>query len=255
MSEDIKLRLGPRPKGSGPLPYICALAVVIVATLLRRPVTSILGDASPFLFYWPAALITAVLFGLKPGLAATALAAMLADYFWMPPHGRLGLNKVEFLQELTFCFGSGTICLLSEWTQRERHQREHFQRTLASAGEAIITTDALGKVQYLNSAAQLLLGIRSDDAIGQLTTNVVVLLARSNRRHMDQILLAMLLDGNASQLQDHCLLVSNGTESLVKVTVSRILNYHQQSSGSVIVLSAYCTAPKNGSHTPEMLPA
>jgi K+-sensing histidine kinase KdpD len=72
------------------------------AILIRIPFTGVLGDASPFLFYWPAVVTVALCFGLRPGLLATATAAVLANYFWMPPHGSFGLTKVEFLQLLTF---------------------------------------------------------------------------------------------------------------------------------------------------------
>ena len=143
-------------------PYVSAIAMTGCATVVRIPFSEILGDASPFLFYWPTVLTVAVCFGLRPGLLATASAAALANYFWMPPHGSWGLTKMECLQLLTFIFGSASLACLSEWLHHERQSKEHYRAMLSNAGEAIITADRCGKILFMNPAAQMLSEVSSE---------------------------------------------------------------------------------------------
>jgi diguanylate cyclase len=49
-------------------------------------------------------------------------------------------------------------------------QREHFEVTLASIGDAVITTDRQGRVTFLNPVAESLTGWSSADAVGKEIT-------------------------------------------------------------------------------------
>ncbi len=224
-------------KRGGLVSLTSALALVSAATLVRVPFQSVLGDASPFLFYWPCVVVTSVLWGCKPGLLATLAAAVQADYFWMQPQHGFGLNKVEALQLVTFCFGSGSIAWLSEWWQREKQGKEVFRATLAHAGEAIVTTDRAGRVVFLNAAAQILLGIRSDDAIGQTISSVVFLLPGPGLLAASYDLQKMLVDDKFDALPLRLLLLSReGDRHRVHLTISRIVDVKGQTNGAVLVL-------------------
>ena len=223
-------------KRNGICPFIFAIAIVGGATVARLPFKVALGDASPFLFYWPSVFVVAVLFGLRPGLLATAAALVLANYFWMPPLRSWGLNEVEFLQLLTFGFASSSLAWLSEWVHLERQSKERFQATLANAGEAIVTTDCAGKIQFLNAAAQFLLGLSSDEAIGQPITTALSLVPVPGRRPTPEILGRALLEDGPEPLPDPLVLVSKGgRQYAVKAIVSRMLNKKRQKTGTVIV--------------------
>ncbi|MGZ3416185.1 MAG: DUF4118 domain-containing protein, partial [Isosphaeraceae bacterium] len=41
----------------------------------------------PFLLFYPAVMLSATLYGLGPGLLATAVSALLVAYFMLPPDG------------------------------------------------------------------------------------------------------------------------------------------------------------------------
>ena len=49
----------------------------------------------------------------------------------------------------------------------ERAQRERWQTTLASIGDAVIVTDTAGRVSFLNAVAHTLTGWAPDEATGQ----------------------------------------------------------------------------------------
>jgi PAS domain-containing protein len=52
-------------------------------------------------------------------------------------------------------------------------QREFFRVTLASIGDAVITTATVARITYLNPVAEAMTGWRSDDAIGKPLESVV----------------------------------------------------------------------------------
>ncbi len=61
---------------------------------------------------------------------------------------------------------------MSEKTAELAREKERAQVTLASIGDAVITTDATGCVEYLNSAAEMLTGWSSADACGRVLKDV-----------------------------------------------------------------------------------
>lgn len=221
----------------GLLRLVCSLAIIGVATLIRLPFGSALGDASPFLFYWPSVLIVAVLFGLRLGLLAIALAAIQANYFWMAPHRALAVNEVEFLQLLTFCFGSTSLAVLSEWLHREQRSKERFRATLAQAGEAIVTTDCEGRITFLNAAAQLLTGASTDEAVGQVFGGALLFLEPRDGSSVSTRFQELLTSDEARSLPHELVLVSKrGKQHSVSTKVTKMLGSDGQRAGAVIVL-------------------
>ena len=56
---------------------------------------------------------------------------------------------------------------LKRKTDELQQQREWFQVTLSSIGDAVITTDIQAKVTYLNPVAEALTGWSTAEAVGQ----------------------------------------------------------------------------------------
>src|ERR687883_522 len=61
-----------------------AVAAVILLKLLLDP---LITEQSPFLLMAGAVMVGAWFGGLGPGVLATALATLVADYFFLPPKG------------------------------------------------------------------------------------------------------------------------------------------------------------------------
>ncbi len=61
---------------------------------------------------------------------------------------------------------------LEQRTRELLQQREWFQVTLSSIGDAVITTDVRGIVTFLNPVAESMTGWKREEAIGQLLTDV-----------------------------------------------------------------------------------
>src|SRR3712207_1631552 len=78
---------------------VMAVGLVIVLKLLLDP---LIAEQSPFLLLAAAVVVGAWFGGLGPGLLATALGALAADYFFLPPVGTFTPLGVAFLPLLLF---------------------------------------------------------------------------------------------------------------------------------------------------------
>jgi len=108
-------------------PYALALAAVALATVVRSAMQPLVGERLFFTTYFPAVGIAAALGGLLPGLAATALATLLAWYLFLPPVFTLDLTKFEALQLSLFLLACGPLVAVAAllnvaigWLVRQR---------------------------------------------------------------------------------------------------------------------------------------
>ena len=76
---------------------------------------------------------------------------------------------------------SGQSILIARRRAEEelRKQSEWLRTTLASIGDGVITTDAQGRVSFMNAVAEALTGWPQADAFGRVLTEVTA--ARSMR--------------------------------------------------------------------------
>ena len=58
---------------------------------------------------------------------------------------------------------------------RLRHEQSRALVTLASIGDAVVTTDSLGQVEYLNAAAETLCGMEAKSAVGRQLAQILTL--------------------------------------------------------------------------------
>ncbi|MDG5497098.1 DUF4118 domain-containing protein [Niveispirillum sp. BGYR6] len=65
--------------------YGFAVISVVIATLLRHWADPFMPAGYPFLTYFPTVILTALVAGLWPGIAASLLSGLAAWYFFMPP--------------------------------------------------------------------------------------------------------------------------------------------------------------------------
>jgi len=93
------------------------------------------------------------------------------------------------------------------------HERELLATTLASIGDAVIVTDASGKVTFLNQVAQRLTGWAADEAAGQPLHAVFKILNEQTRASVEDPVGKVLRLGTVVGLANHTLLVrKDGTE-------------------------------------------
>lgn len=93
-------------------------------------------------------------------------------------------------------------------------QRELFRTTLASIGDAVIATDALGNVSFFNPMAEALTGWRAADALTRPLTEVFRIINEQTRRPAENPALRAIRDGKTIGLANHTVLVQKSGREL-----------------------------------------
>lgn len=102
-------------------------------------------------------------------------------------------------------------------------EKTRIEVTLHSIGDAVITTDAQGNIQYLNPEAEKLTGRKFGEACGKRVMEVLNLIDEEYRRPVESPVGACLRDGTAVGTMEHILLVRpDGSEVDVVSTAAPI---------------------------------
>jgi PAS domain S-box-containing protein len=115
-------------------------------------------------------------------------------------------------------------------------QPEWCRITLASIGDAVITTDSDGRVTFLNSVAESLTGWTLEEAAGQPLDSVVRLINEESRQPVESPTVRALRDGVVVGLANHTLLIAeDGMEGPIDDSASPIRNDKGEVAGVVLV--------------------
>jgi PAS domain S-box-containing protein len=115
-------------------------------------------------------------------------------------------------------------------------QRELLRITLASIGDAIITTDTGGRVTYLNAVAETLTGWGSAQAAGQPLPDVFRIVNEETRQEVDNPALRALREGVTVGLANHTVLIArDGSERPIDDSAAPIRDEAGTVVGSVLV--------------------
>jgi diguanylate cyclase (GGDEF)-like protein/PAS domain S-box-containing protein len=110
--------------------------------------------------------------------------------------------------------------------------------TLDAMGESVITVDASGRIDYINTAAESLLGQRLDQVAGKSFPEVASLVDEADRRSLgDPVRMALIAGGRVSMGRRAVLVPANGgTERSVELSVSPLKSETGEATGLVLVL-------------------
>ena len=119
--------------------------------------------------------------------------------------------------------------------------RMHFQPewcrvTLASIGDAVMTTDNLGRITFLNSVAESLTGWTQQEAEGVPLETVFRIVNEDTRHTVESPTIRALRDGVIVGLANHTLLIAkDGTERPIDDSAAPIRNAKGEVAGVVLV--------------------
>src|SRR5262245_46376294 len=159
--------------------YGVAVVAVVVATGLRLLLDPLLGDKFPFATLFLAVLVAAWWGGYGPALLATALGAVASARFLVPPRDGFAVEGFDDQAGLALYLAVGVgLALLGGRMRSARRRaeaaaqetslrREQLRVTLGSIGDAVVATDATGRVTFLNPVAQALTGWADAEAVGR----------------------------------------------------------------------------------------
>lgn len=217
---------------------IGAIAVAVVVRLLLDPW---LENRFPFLTLFAAIIFTARYCGTGATLAAIGLGAAAAAYFFMPPRATFAVGSPEYRIGLLLfvLIGLGSLYLFNTLRQAraaERLHREWLQVTLSSLGDGVITTDANGRVTFLNRVAGTLTGWTPDEARGMPLEQVFRVVQESTRQPIDNPALRALRESAVIEPEGQAILISrDGKEWPLDDTAAPIRDALGQVHGAVVV--------------------
>ena len=115
-------------------------------------------------------------------------------------------------------------------------QPEWCRVTLASIGDAVITTDTEGRVTFLNPVAESLTGWTLEEAAGQPLDSVFRIINEETRQPVESPTVRALRDGVVVGLANHSLLIAkDGTERPIDDSAAPIRNDKGEVAGVVLV--------------------
>ncbi|MGA4577275.1 PAS domain S-box protein [Limisphaera sp. VF-2] len=114
--------------------------------------------------------------------------------------------------------------------------RERLRITLESIGDAVLTTDAEGRVEYLNPVAEQLTGWKREEAEGKRLGSVFRIINEFSRQPVENPVERVLREGRVVGLANHTLLLSrDGREIPIADSAAPIRDAQGRLAGVVLV--------------------
>jgi len=228
-------------------PYGAAVLAVIVALVFRMFLHPYLGERVPFVTFFVAVVFAAWYGGLGPSFVATFLSALASAIFFIPPVG-LGIAGVAgWTGLLAFLFvGIGSSFLGESLYSAKRRaeeiaaiavrQKEQLRITLASIGDAVVVTDAEGRITLLNAVAEQLTGWSERESQGQALVTVFNIVNETTRQPVESPVLRALEEGVIVGLANHTILIrKDASECPIDDSAAPIRDQDGTITGAVLV--------------------
>jgi PAS domain S-box-containing protein len=155
-----------------PLRYGVAIASVALALALKLLLDPLIVQDTPFLLTFGAIMVSAWYGGLGPGLLATALAALITDYFFLYPKGSFSDLGLEATPLVTFVLEGVLVSSLASALRsakaRAQATEERFRLLVEGVKDyAIFMLDPDGYVASWNAGARRINGYEAEEIIGE----------------------------------------------------------------------------------------
>jgi PAS domain S-box-containing protein len=157
--------------------YGVAVSTVVSAAVVMLWLNSwITMTKSPFLLFYGAVMVSAWYGGMRPGLLATFLSALISSYLFISPIYSLALDLTESVRLSLFLLQGILISALCEALRtanrglevsrlKLRSSEERYRRIIDTAYEGIWTINADGRIEYVNQRMAQMLGYSIADML------------------------------------------------------------------------------------------
>lgn len=139
-------------------------------------------------------------------------------------------------QALALVGVSWDVTALQELSAQLARQHELMRVTLQSIGDAVITTDAAGRVNWLNPVAERMTGWSAADARGHAMAEVFRIVHEQSRETAPDLVAACLAERRTLSTPEHPLLIAqDGREFGIQDSAAPILGPRDEVLGVVVV--------------------
>ncbi len=216
-----------------PTVYALTILVTVLTLLLRVLLAPWMGDHPMLVIFLIPIVISAYIGGLWPGLLGTLGAALSAQYFILDSNSQSAFD--HHLDLLLLVTGGVLASVLTEALHRARRRADLNQSlyavTLASIGDAVVTTDEHGRVTFLNLEAERLTGWTNTAANGKPLPEVFRIINEETRETVEDPAAKVFRTGLVVGLANHTVLVArDGRETVIDDSGAPI----RQADGKII---------------------
>ena len=220
--------------------YGLALLAVILAVLLRWALDPLMGDSLPLVSLFGAVAAVVWLGGYRPAIVTVVIGYIVCDYLFIQPRGEFHLSVAGVVGIVAYLFTCTLIIVFGESARlaqsRANQRREVLRVTLASIGDAVITTDNDGVITYLNKVAESLTGWSFDEALGQPLEKVFRIINETTRQPVENPATRALREGVVVGLANHTMLIrKDGSECPIDDSAAPIRDESRHVSGCVLI--------------------
>lgn len=221
--------------------YALGLVAVVLAVLLRWVLDPVMGDALPLVTLFGAVAASVWLGGYRVAIPVTLVGYLACHYLFIPPRGHFNFtNSANLVGLVAYLFTCTLIIVFGEAARvaqrRATERREIFRVTLRSIGDAVITTDIKGCINYLNEVAESLTGWSHTEALGQPLERVFNIINEITRLPVENPATRALREGVVVGLANHTVLIrKNGQECPIDDSAAPIRNELGHVSGCVLI--------------------
>jgi len=160
-----------------------------------------------------------------------------------PVHGQTARVELSAVR-IDYQGGSALLLTMVEMGPRSaiapsmERARPTAWETLDSLGEGVLTTDAAGRIDYLNQAAEQIIGVPAVESLGKTITDIITLVDESDRRSLGDPVRQCLVAQQKVTVGRRGLMIarSGDDERSVELTVTPLKSHKSELSGTVIVV-------------------
>ena len=227
---------------------MAAILLVCVAAGIRAWFDKFLGFAHPFPFFLAAAATAAWYGGLGPAFLALGLGYLAADWFFTwPRYAFSDWSALSVFSLATYSITGLVLILTIHAAQRANklgqrraaqlhHERERFRTTLASIGDAVITTDEEGIVTFMNAVAEKVTGWTQEQVSGKPLHECFKIHNEITGKVVENPVARVLREGTIVGLANHTVLTSkDGREIPIDDTAAPIRDPSGTLIGTILV--------------------
>jgi PAS domain S-box-containing protein len=222
--------------------YAVAIGATVLAVALRSAMTPLWGTTLPFIFFYPAIMLSAWFGRLGPGLLATFLSAVAAMTLWLPAITDMSVhNLADATGVIAFVAIGILMSVITEALHRTRARlaakvrdleadavalkqgeeaRARLGAIVDSSGDAIVSKNLDGIVMTWNGAATKMFGYTGDEIIGRSITTIIP----RDRLNEETQTLALIRRGEAIENFRTIRVRKDGTHIAISLTISPIKN-------------------------------
>jgi PAS domain S-box-containing protein len=198
--------------------YAFAVLVLVISTGVRTLLNPILGESLPYIFYFVAVVVVSLTCDLYPALVELVGSALLANVLFVVPQYYFSFSKQALLSGALYLISGSAVVYAGQVYRRSakalQEQKDWFQTTLTSIGDAVIVTDADGLITLMNVVAEKLTGWSLNEARGRSLAEVFRIFNQETRQTTENPMEKVRRLKRVVGLANHTILVSKSGEGI-----------------------------------------